>query len=263
MNSSPDFLKLIAHDLRWQLLKALSESDLRVQELVQAVNQPQNLVSYHLHLLAEQGLIGEHRSLADGRAVYYSLNLDRIKDLYASAGLALHPALSCGGGGRAEIALSGVVRILFLCTHNSARSQMAEGILRTRSQGQIQVFSAGTHPNQVHPLTVRISDEMGIDISHQYAKSIDAYLDQDFDYLITVCDRARQACPIFPGEPRLMHWSLKDPAAVPGGESEKYPAFRKTYQQLNTRIGYFLERLKSSQNQQTPITIPGGNHEST
>lgn len=239
LSRPPGFLKLISHPVRWNLLQLLAHSDLRVQELVQGTGEPQNLVSYHLQALREQKIIHNHRSIADGREVYYSLNMDRVRSLYRSSGEALHPALNTRDGlpaaGPAERA-----RVLFLCTHNSARSQMAEGLLRARSSGQIEVYSAGTEPTEVHPLAIRALSEMNIDIQRHRSKGMQAFLDQSFDYIITVCDRAREACPTFPGDPAKIHWSFPDPAAVEGSVAERVEAFRKTAVQLNTRIGYLL-----------------------
>lgn len=236
----PGFLKLLGNELRWQLLKALSDTDLRVQELVRLLDRPQNLVSYHLKKLEEYDLVREHRSLADGREIYYSLDLDRVRAMYVSSGEALHPAL--GHENEAGELAAGLppVRVLFLCTHNSARSQMAEALLRTRSQGRVAAFSAGTEPSQIHPLAVRAMAEMNIDIQEQRSKSLQQYIDEDFDFIITVCDRAREACPVFPGDPEQIHWSFEDPSTVEGSEQERFQVFRQTALQLNNRIGYLL-----------------------
>jgi thioredoxin type arsenate reductase len=240
------FLKLLSHPVRWRLLEALARSDLRVQELVQLLDKPQNLVSYHLQQLRKGKVVHERRSLADARDVYYTLDLERVRALYFASGEALHPVLGIGGL-PAQDRLLQPVRVLFLCTHNSARSQMAEAILRSHSKGQIEVFSAGTEPAGVHPLAIQAMAEMEIDINSQRSKSLEAYLGQDFDYIITVCDRAREACPIFPGDPVRIHWSFPDPAAVEGPRSKRYQAFRETAVQLNTRITYLLLMIRRSQ----------------
>lgn len=233
------FLKLLSHPLRWQLLQILAQTDLRVQELVGMLNQPQNLVSYHLQQLRKQHIIRERRSTADRREVYYSLDLDRVRSLFFASGEALHPAL---GEKKlpSQVVPKSPVRVLFLCTHNSARSQMAEAILRARSHGKIEVHSAGTEPTEVHPLAIRAMSEMSIDMQNHRSKSLNEFIGQDFDYIITVCDRARESCPVFPGDPIQIHWSFPDPAEVEGPESERYSAFRDTAVQLNTRIGYLL-----------------------
>ena len=239
----PEFFKLISHQIRWEILRELSSSDMKVFEIVERLEQPQNLISYHLQLLSEHGLVTESRSLADGREIYYSLNLDHVRVLYRNSGLTLHPALlsdderqvDSGGAEQAE-----PVRVLFLCTHNSARSQMAEGILRLRGGQRVQAFSAGTEPSEVHPLALRAMEAMQIDISEHTSKSLGRFLGQNFDYIITVCDRARESCPIFPGDPYQIHWSFPDPAEVEGNDDERFAAFKKISVQLNTRIGYLL-----------------------
>jgi ArsR family transcriptional regulator, arsenate/arsenite/antimonite-responsive transcriptional repressor / arsenate reductase (thioredoxin) len=238
-----EFLKLLAHDVRWQLVAALAESDRRVQELVERLQRPQNLVSYHLRLLRERQVVRERRSSADGRDVYYSLDLEQLRALYLESGQTLHPALACASTVLAEVNGEGEggkqpFRVLFLCTHNSARSQLAEGILRATGGDLVEVFSAGSEPGTVHPLAIRAAAAMTIDISQQQAKHIDEFAGQTFDYVITVCDKVREACPVFPGDPQQIHWSFADPAAVTGTEEEKFQAFLQTARELSTRISY-------------------------
>lgn len=117
-------------------------------------------------------------------------------------------------------------RVLILCTANSARSQMGEGILRDLCQGNLEVFSAGTIPSQVNPFAILAMAEIGIDIRHQSSKGLQQFLTQEFDYVITVCDKAAETCPIFPGPAHRIHWSFPDPAAVQGSHEEKLAAFR-------------------------------------
>lgn len=243
ISEPPNFLKLLAHGLRWQLLAALAYSDRRVQELVQLLDRPQNLISYHLGRLRQQELVSERRSAADGRDVYYSLNLARLRELYLASGQALHPALN-----GAATALEAVdeapeadpVHVLFLCTHNSARSQMAEAILRDAGGDRVEVFSAGKEPSQVHPYAVEAMAAINLDISRQRSKHLSEFTGRHFDYIITVCDRVRESCPDFPGDPEQIHWSFPDPAAVEGSERERYAAFVQTARELNTRIHYLL-----------------------
>lgn len=246
-----DFMKLLCHDLRWKILRSLAISDLRVQEMVEYFHQPQNLISYHLQKLRAKGLVSERRSLADAREIYYSLNVERLRSLYFSSGEALHPAIESSQLGEVDDRVDQIppLRVLFLCTHNSARSQMAEGLLRTRSRGHIEVHSAGNEPSRVHPLAVRAMKDLGIDISKQYSKSLMEFLDQEFDYVITVCDKARESCPIFPGNPQRIHWSIPDPSAVEGDEEVRYQAFRDTALQLSTRIGYLLTIIRQKHRQ--------------
>lgn len=253
----PDFLKLLAHDVRWQLLAALAESDRRVQELVALLQRPQNLVSYHLRLLREGQVVTERRSSADRRDVYYSLDLDYLRALYLESGQALHPALACvepslpgqlvddAHGGAEERPF----RVLFLCTHNSARSQLAEGILRAAGGDQVKVFSAGSKPSRIHPTAIRAADALDIDLSGQRSKHMDEFAGQTFDYVITVCDRVREVCPVFPNDPYQIHWSLPDPAAVVASDEAQLQAFLQTARELTTRIGYL--RLMMARRQQT------------
>lgn len=256
----PVLIKLLAHDLRWQLVSALARSDRRAQELVALLGQPANLISYHLHRLRQASLVRFRPSSADGRAQYYSLNLAHMQALFAQAGQALHPALGAAAAGSAAGAPAGVgadaapesrttappqplARVLFLCTHNSARSQMAEGLLRHLSHGQVEAFSAGNAPGQVHPLAIEVMAERGINISDQSSKHLAQYQGQRFDYVITVCDLARESCPIFPGHPEQIHWSFPDPSAVPGVAARRR-AFQQIAAELTTRINFLLVRIR-------------------
>lgn len=249
----PSFLKLLAHDIRWKILVLLGRSDYHVQEIVRQLEQPQNLVSYHLRRLHDHNLVTERRSTADGRDIYYSLDINMLRTLYFAAADSLNPALNTTD---VDIALqeavshlpSKKVRVLFLCTHNSARSQMAEGILRHLSGGRIEAFSAGNQPTSLQPLAIQTMAKMGIDISQQRSKHLDEFLDQSFDYIVTVCDRVREACPTFPGDPERVHWSFIDPAAVEGSEQERSRAFEQVALQLTNRIRFLvilIERDKS------------------
>jgi protein-tyrosine-phosphatase/DNA-binding transcriptional ArsR family regulator len=235
----PHFLKLLAHDVRWHLLAALAESDRRVQELVELLQRPQNLISYHLRLLRDGQVVRERRSSADGRDVYYSLDIDHLRLLYLNSGQALHPALACATPlYEREMVAIRPFRVLFLCTHNSARSQLAEGILRASGGSLVTVFSAGSEPGTVHPLAFRAAEALNLDISHQYAKHMDDFAGQAFDYVITVCDQIREVCPVFADDVKQIHWSFSDPTAVVGTDDEKLAAFWQTAQELSTRIGY-------------------------
>jgi protein-tyrosine-phosphatase len=241
LNDPPAILKILAHDLRWKLIVTLTRSDYRVQELVSLLQQPQNLVSYHLKQLRNFHVVAERRSSVDARDIYYSLDLAQIQTLYTEVGNALHPVLTQPDADSASSLLTRSVRVLFLCTANSARSQMAEGILRHFGGSNIEVFSAGTTPAKaINPYAIRAAAELGIDISQQHPKSIDLFREQSFDTIITVCDRAREMCPHFPGDTERIHWSFADPAAVPGTERAKYQAFVQTAQQLTIRIRYLL-----------------------
>lgn len=131
-------------------------------------------------------------------------------------------------------------QVLILCTANSARSQMAEGLLRALAGGQLEVFSAGSRPSRVHALAIRAMDERGIDLRAHRSKSLEELLDHPFDDVITVCDHAAQHCPSFPGRARRTHWSLPDPAEVAGGEEEQLAAFRSVRDALEGHLEAWL-----------------------
>lgn len=127
-------------------------------------------------------------------------------------------------------------RVLFLCTHNSARSQMAEGLLRSLGGGRFEAHSAGTEATAVRPLAIRAMAEAGIDISSQTSKTLDPYVDQRFDYVVTVCDDANESCPIFPNATHRVHWSLPDPSKATGSETEQLAVYRNVRDDLRKRI---------------------------
>ena len=133
----------------------------------------------------------------------------------------------------AEAERSGV---LFLCTHNSARSQMAEGLLRHLAGDRFESYSAGTEATHVRPLAVRAMDEIGIDISGQESKTLNRYLGVPFDYVVTVCDEANEACPFFPGAKNRLHWSFEDPAQATGSEEERLAAFRRVRDEIREHV---------------------------
>ena len=127
-------------------------------------------------------------------------------------------------------------RVLFLCTHNSARSQMAEGLLRHLAGKRFEAYSAGTEATRVRPLAIRAMAELGIDISGQESKTLDRYWGQPFDILLTVCDQANEACPFFPGARARWHWSFPDPAQASGSEEEQLVVYRQVRDAIRERI---------------------------
>jgi arsenate reductase (thioredoxin) len=127
-------------------------------------------------------------------------------------------------------------RVLFQCTHNSARSQMAEGLLRQLAGDRFEACSAGTAATQVRPLAIRAMAEDGIDISHQESKALERYLGEPFDLLITVCDQANEACPVFPGAKQRLHWSFPDPSQATGSEAEQLAVYRDVRDAIRARI---------------------------
>src|SRR5215203_258025 len=132
--------------------------------------------------------------------------------------------------------VSSRAQVLFLCTHNSARSQMAEGLLRHLARDRFEVMSAGTEAAHVRPLARRAMDEIGVDISGQESKTLERYLGEPFDYVITVCDDANEACPFFPGAQSRLHWSLPDPSAAKGLEEDRLAVFRSVQDGIRDRI---------------------------
>lgn len=248
----PEILKLAGHPVRWNLLTFLARSDYRVQDLVEQLHLPQNLVSYHLRQLREGQLVTERRSAADERSIFYRLDLERFQALYLAAGETLHPAMT------AEVTAplpqdmqrnQAPLRVLFLCTENSARSQMAEALLRHLSHGTVEAFSAGSQPaEQLHPLARRCMEAIGIDMSRAVPKHFKLFRGQHFDAIITVCDRVLETCPTFPDDPERIHWSFLDPATVQGSEAERLHAFEQTSLQLTTRIRFLLTLLERKSN---------------
>jgi ArsR family transcriptional regulator, arsenate/arsenite/antimonite-responsive transcriptional repressor / arsenate reductase (thioredoxin) len=237
----PVFVRLAAHPLRWRLLTELADSDYRVRELVARVEQPQNVVSYHLRLLRDGGLVTATRSSFDGRDSYYHLDLDRCAGALADSGAALHPALAptppVDRGARR-------IAVLFVCTGNSARSPIAEALLRHHAADRVTVTSAGSRPaSRLQPNTVRVLREtFGIDISGKRPQHLDALAGRRFDHVITLCDRAREACPEFPDHPRRAHWSVPEPASA-DDDRIGYRAFQLTAADIDTRIRYLLPVL--------------------
>jgi len=218
---------------------------------VALVGEPQNLVSYHLRLLRDGGLVTATRSSFDGRDSYYHLDLDRCAQGLAEAGAALHPVLRRElrpGTPPADLRRSPRLGVLFVCTGNSARSPIAEGLLRQRAGGQVDVASAGIRPGaHLHPGAVRVLlEEFGIDVAGRRPQHLDALAGHRFDHVITLCDRAREACPGFPDHPRRVHWSVPDPATAGPGRPGGHAAFRHAATDLDTRIAHLLPVLAAT-----------------
>jgi ArsR family transcriptional regulator, arsenate/arsenite/antimonite-responsive transcriptional repressor / arsenate reductase (thioredoxin) len=261
-------VRLIANPVRWRLLRELAHSDQRVRELVTALGQPQNLVSYHLRQLRSGGLVTARRSGFDARDTYYSLDLAGCAHALADAAFALHPALALGSaalaagpgalalgpgalalgpaGQSAPAATHGPARrVLFVCTGNSGRSPMAEALLRHGAGRQVHAASAGTRPRPLHPAAAAVlRDRYRIDISGHQPTHVNAVAGQRFDYVISLCDKAREACPEFAGSPSRIHWSLPDPAAGAATAGAAYAGFERVAAELSTRIQFLLPVLR-------------------
>ena len=229
----PVLFQLAGHPLRWHLLTELAASDRRVRELTDALGRPQNLVSYHLRLLRAGGLVAAHRSSFDGRDSYYGLDLERHGDLFAATGAFTADAP----------APTRPLEVLFLCTGNSSRSQIAEALAERLSHGAVHARSAGSKPKTLHSNAVKVMAARGIDISHNETKSFDLFTGERFDYVISLCDKVREVCPEFPDGPVALHWSVPDPAATPGTDEETYPVFEQTAIDLEARITFLLHQL--------------------
>jgi protein-tyrosine-phosphatase/DNA-binding transcriptional ArsR family regulator len=234
-------LRLAGHPLRWRLLSELSRTDRQVRELKVLTGERQSLVSYHLGQLRAGGLVSMRRSSADRRDAYYRIDLARCAELLAATGAALHPGLRLVAPPAGTVQVR--ARVLFLCTGNSARSQMAEALAEYLAGGTIMAASAGSHPKSLHPNAVRAMLEYGIDISGRQAKHVSTFAGQRFDPVISLCDRVREVCPEFPGHPEMIHWSIPDPGCAGDSDAETYPAFRAVAADLHNRIGYLLRRL--------------------
>ena len=246
-SSPPRFLRLAGHPLRWRLLSELARSDLRVGELCALAGHRQSLVSYHLRQLRDGGLVSMRRSAADGRDTYYVLDLARCGELLSSAGVSLHPGLALTPRPRAGRERgSALARVLFLCTGNSARSQIAEALAEQLSDGAVSAASAGSQPKPLHPNAVRVMRDRGIDLAERRSKHLSEFAGQRFDYVISLCDRVREVCPEFPGGPELIHWSIPDPARNSGTDEETLSGFERTATELCTRIGFLIEAIEGT-----------------
>ncbi|MBA2363127.1 MAG: metalloregulator ArsR/SmtB family transcription factor [Chloroflexia bacterium] len=235
------FFKALADDTRLRIVHLLALSDMRAGEVTERLGLQQNAVSYHLKQLRAVGLVRDRRSTADARDVYYSVDLNRLHTLYHAAGESLHQSLASEqrSSGETGDQIAQPLRILFLCTHNSARSQLAEAIARRIGGDSVDAYSAGSVVSELHPLTVQLLAEWDIDTTGHRSKTMDEFLGQQFDYIITTCDQANEGCPVFPGDPKRIHWSFADPKAVEDPE-EQLRAFQTIRGELLTRIRYLL-----------------------
>jgi len=241
------FVQLLADEQRWRLLQELARSDRKVSELTELVGRPQNLVSYHLASLRNAGIVSARRSSADRRDTYYRIEMRRCADLLCEVGPALQRGLRLDVVAPQTLEGRSTRRrasVLFLCTGNSARSQMAEALLEHHSGGAIRARSAGSHPKPLHPNAVRVMAERGIDISKCKSKHLDRFTQTRFDRVITLCDKVREICPQFPGVAAVAaHWSMPDPASEDATDETSYPTFKRTAEELESRIPFLINEL--------------------
>jgi protein-tyrosine-phosphatase/DNA-binding transcriptional ArsR family regulator len=247
-----------AHPLRWRLLTALGDSDWRVRDLVGLLDEPQSLLSYHLRQLRDGGLVTARRSSHDARDSYYHLDLDRCAEALAATAAALHPALDPAHRdgshdpptGRSRRAAR-VGAVLFVCTGNSARSPIAESLLRHHGGTSVHVASAGTRPKPgLHPNTVLVlREQFGIDVAAQRPRHLETLVGRRFDRVVTLCDKAREACPELPHHPRRTHWSIPDPVTPGASDQATYPAFQQIATDIDTRVRQLLPALGSTDHQ--------------
>jgi protein-tyrosine-phosphatase/DNA-binding transcriptional ArsR family regulator len=249
------FCKAIGDETRLAILRRLSLTDLRGGDMIEWLEIPHNALSYHLKYLRDIGLVRDHRSGADARDIYYSLDLERLRALYAAVGETLHTDSPRALEGQPASAPSHApLRVLFLCTHNSARSQLAQGLIQLRGGSTIVARSAGSEPTAVHPQALALLQEHGIDTGDYYAKPMAEVAGERFDFVITVCDRVRELCPAFAGTPSLLHWSIPDPVRVEG-DAARNAAFRGVMTDLGLRIEHFL-RLSIGDDGELPASQP-------
>jgi ArsR family transcriptional regulator len=233
----PEILKLLADETRWRLVAALRRSDYQVGELVALLQLPQNLVSYHLGMLRQAGLVEMRRSDADARTIYYALELAGVQAGVQQIGASLQLPLAAPSPALPPLT------VVFLCSANSARSQIAEAWLRALSGGQLTVRSAGMEPAQLHPLTVQVMAEVGVDIGYQQAKSLATLGALEPDVTVTVCDRAREQCRDTLAAPTRLHWSVVDPLRVTDAAADQLPVFRRVRDHLRLRVEALLALL--------------------
>jgi ArsR family transcriptional regulator, arsenate/arsenite/antimonite-responsive transcriptional repressor / arsenate reductase (thioredoxin) len=251
MASSPEVLGVLAHDLRWTIVRLLVPGDLRTSELVSSTGQAPSLVSYHLARLRDAGLVSVRRSTADGRDSYHALDLDALGRAVASLAARIHPALTdpgprpdaadrAAGPPRPGGISPASAQVLFICSGNSARSPMAAGWLNHLGAGRVTARSAGVTPRPLQPLAVAAMAEHGVDISGHQATRLDALAGHRFTRVITLCDRARENCGKLPATPTAVHWSIPDPARA---HPPDLNAFRATARELQARVRYLLPLL--------------------
>ena len=242
--------------MRWRLLSELAYSDRRVGELCALLELPQNLVSYHLGRLRAERVVSRRRSSADGRDSYYVLELARCGELLAETGSGAAsgaaPRATTGRARARRARRRTRTRVLFLCTGNSARSQIAEALAERLGGGAVEARSAGSHPKPLHPNAVRVMRERGIDIAGRAPSTWTSSPTSGSTTWSASATASARSAPSSRGHPDLIHWSIPDPARDGDSDRQTYPAFERTAEELATRIAFLLELIEHTQHR------PGG-----
>ena len=230
-------LQALGHEVRWHLVRELLGSDLKVGELTAAIGQAQNLTSYHLKILRDAGLVRERRGSADGRDVFYSLDRRAVTSGLLSAMAVISPGSQIGTPNAQRESPSGRQSVLFVCTGNSARSQLAEAMMRNLGGRRVRVRSAGTHPAGVHAGVQRVLEGRGIHSAKLRSKSVAEFAEWTFDYVVSLCDIARGEPIEVRGNPTFVHWSIPDPVTATGGQKAVAKAFEMVASEIEVRVG--------------------------
>ncbi|HBE79901.1 MAG TPA: hypothetical protein DDW65_19300 [Firmicutes bacterium] len=229
---------------RLAIISLLSAGSMLVGDICNASGLPLTLVSQHLRVLRMSGMVQAERDNKDARAVWYSLNPQRIKEIQSALSMVFDMTKIVDRRipeTKQSLNLTREkFRVLFLCSGNSARSQIAEALLQHYGTGLIEARSAGTHPREVHPLTIKVLAEIGLDTTGLKTKHYSVFNQESFRYVITVCDRANEECPDFSGDYQRIHWSIVDPV-MDRNEDELINAFKRTRQELSARIDLFVQ----------------------
>ncbi len=263
-----ELLKTLADPHRLEVLNLIIEGTHTSRALAAATGLPTNLLSHHLKALREAGLVQASRDPHDQRWQYFVPNITRLTEVQFLLSHFLHPARiqprrgGTGPGGQPaayapprHIQLekefrmtSNKTKVIFLCTGNSARSQMAEALLRQHAGDDFEVYSAGTEPKGMNPYTVQVMQELGVDMSAHHSKSVREFLGHmNFGYVITVCDDAEENCPaVFLSQGQHLHWSFEDPAKATGSEEDIRAKFREIRGQIDGRIRAWLGELETA-----------------
>ncbi len=263
-----ELLKTLADPHRLEVLNLIIEGTHTSRALVAATGLPTNLLSHHLKALREAGLVQASRDPHDQRWQYFVPNIARLTEVQFLLSHFLHPARiqprqgGTGPGGQPapyapprHIQLekefrmtSNKTKVIFLCTGNSARSQMAEALLRQHAGDDFEVYSAGTEPKGMNPYTVQVMEELGVDMSSHHSKSVREFLGHmNFGYVITVCDDAEENCPaVFLSQGQHLHWSFEDPAKATGSDEDIRAKFRDVRGQIDGRIRAWLAELAAA-----------------